>query len=121
MKKILLLEDELVLWRLYKEKLEKSGYKVTHVKNIDEAEKSLRLFLPDIAILDHWISWDEKTWVYLISKIKSMYEEAKVIILTNYHHFSLRKRAHEAGADDFLLKIDHSPAFLAKYLKENFA
>lgn len=118
--KILILEDEEVLGRLYKKKLIKSGFKVEWIKTIGKIESSILTLKPDIVLLDHSISGEEKSGMDLIPFIKNFLPNVKILMLSNYSDFHLKEKALEYGADDYLVKINHSPQILADYIKNKF-
>lgn len=118
MSKILILEDEEVLGRIYKKKLEASGYEVLWCKTAEEAEDAACVYEADVVLLDHGIKGMEKSGIELIPHIKKMRPEARVIMLSNYSAHELQNDALYRGADAYLIKINTPPAVLIDYLKQ---
>lgn len=120
MKKILLLEDEKTLAEFYKKHLEAKNYKVTLAFTIEEAIKTIDSLSPDLAIIDHGIDGEEITGLDFIPILKDKHPETIVIMLSNYSHRELREDAANAGANDFLVKLNTSPRVLAQYVENLF-
>jgi len=53
MKKLLILEDNLILGDIYKKKLTREGFKVVWTKTVDESIDTLNNFKADIVIIDY--------------------------------------------------------------------
>ncbi|MDF2379454.1 MAG: response regulator [Candidatus Gracilibacteria bacterium] len=114
--KILILEDEEVLGRIYKKRLEKAGYVVNWCKTAEETELELEHFMADIVLLDHGIKGMEKSGLELIPTVKEHLPNAHVIMLSNYSAEQLQTDAVYKGADAYLIKINTPPKVLVEYL-----
>lgn len=119
--KIMFLEDEDVLGKIYRKKLESEGYKILWVKTVDEAEKQVQGFQPDLVLLDHAIRGKERSGIDLIPLLRSMLPQAKIIMLSNYSAYDMQEAAMKAGADGYLVKINMPPKALVEYLGTLFA
>ena len=117
--KIIILEDEKILGKLYKKALEESDFEVRWEQNIADFEMSSINFKPDIALLDQSLNGEAKTGIDEISFLKSMLPNCKICMLSNYSDFHLREKVLKAGADDYLVKIDHPPHILIRYIQDN--
>lgn len=120
-KRILILEDEEVLAKLYKKNLEAAGFEVVCAVTVEEAIKTLTHFHPNLALIDHGIHGEEQAGLDLVPKLKKLFPDTLVIMLSNYSHFSIRDAAEKAGVNDFLLKLDTSPPMLVEYVKKLFS
>lgn len=118
MKNILILEDEDVIGEIYEKKLKSAGYNALWVRTTSEAEKKANREKYDVFILDHGLVDDDRSGLELIPILTKTNPEAKIIMLTNFSDFQLEKKAKEAGASDYLLKIDTTPKVLIEYVKK---
>lgn len=116
MKKILFLEDEEVLGRIYRKRLERAGYEVRWTKSVKETEEALEDFAPDAVILDHGIHDEERGGVELLPTLKKMAPHSRLIMLSNYSLYDLQEEALKMGADDYLVKINTPPEVLIAFL-----
>ncbi len=117
--KILILEDEEILGKLYAKKLEKADFEVKWINRIKEVEKATSDFNPEIVLLDHGINGEEQSGMDIIPNVRKIVPNAKIVMLSNYSKFHLEKKVIESGADDYLVKLDTSPNTLVKYIKNN--
>jgi len=119
-KKILLLEDEETLGRIYTKHLEMAGFKVKWLKTTVETIETAKEFKADIILLDHSISGEEKTGLDIISDLKAILPDAKIFMLSNYSQFQMEKEVLKAGGTGYLVKIDIPPSLLADYVRKLF-
>jgi len=121
MKKLLILEDEEVLGKIYKKKLTEAGFNVAWAKSIQEAENSIKSNTFDLYFLDQGIAGEEKTGLDIIPIIKETNPKAHITMLSNYSNFQLEQKSIESGASDYLLKIDTPPKKLVEYANKLFS
>lgn len=117
-KKVVLLEDEATLANLYMSKLKEAGFEVMLFEGVDELIRGIDNFKADVAFLDHALHGAEKSGLDVIPALKKSNPKMKVAMLSNYSEFQMEQKAKEAGADDYLLKINTSPATLVSYAEE---
>lgn len=117
MKKVLFLEDEEVLGKIYRKKLEAAGFEVRWTTSIKETEQEMRRFPADVVILDHGIHDDEKAGVELLPVLKGISPNSRFIIFSNYSQYDLQDEALRLGADDYLVKINTPPEQLVSFLR----
>lgn len=115
--KVLLLEDEEALAKLYIKKLEEAGYQTMLCKDTQCLIDCMESFRPNIAFLDHSIQGDDKSGMDVIPVLKEKNPGMKVVMLSNFSEFQIEKAAKEAGADEYLLKINTPPNVLIKVTK----
>lgn len=120
-KKILFLEDEEILGKLYCKKLEEAGYTVKLCKNADELIDHYESFNADVAFLDQGIKDHNVSGMDMIPVLKKGNGDIKIVMLSNYSEFQMKDQAKEAGAHDYLLKINMSPSKLVQYTHGIFA
>lgn len=92
----------------------KAGYSVDTVKDGYEALAHLKAKSPHILILD--LLMPEKSGVEILSAVREVSPETKIIIYTAVAKYENSKYAR--AADRFLLKADTSPEKLLQAIKE---
>ena len=104
--KILLVEDDLSLLKIYSNKLKISGFDVSVAITGDEALRKVKTELPDLVLLD--LILPGKDGFRVLEEIKSDPKTKKipVVILSNLGQESDIKRGKELGAIDYLVKSD---------------
>lgn len=105
MYKVLLVEDEMVIRQGLRELIRQSAhsFEVTgEMTSGREALNYLKSEMPDVMITD--IRMREMDGLTLVEKVKQMYPELLVIILSGYGEFEYAQRAIEYGVLHYLLK-----------------
>ncbi|SFE94197.1 Helix-turn-helix domain-containing protein [Paenibacillus algorifonticola] len=105
MYKVLLVEDEMVIRHGLRELIHQSvhSFEVTgEAANGSEAIAYLKCDLPDVMITD--IRMREMDGLVMMGKVKQMYPELVVIILSGYGEFEYAQKAIEYGVFKYLLK-----------------
>lgn len=121
MNKILILEDEEVLGRIYKKYLVAAGNEVQWVATVKEAEDLIPSFQPDLVLVDHGIKGEDKSGLELIQFVKANYPTIKLVMLSNYSHSQLKEEVLAAGADEFLIKLNTPPKVLVTRVQQLFS
>ena len=116
MKKVLILEDEEIIGRIYANGLKDAGFQVKWETTTNGAIETARKFKPDIILLDHAIRDEEQSGLDIIPELKKMLPDSSVIMLSNYSHTQLEKTALDRGAIGYLIKLETTPAFLIDYI-----
>jgi DNA-binding response OmpR family regulator len=108
MKKILLVEDDQFLVRVYKVKLKELGYDVTYLSDGSEVLKTALETKPDLIMLD--IVMPDKDGFAVMREIKGNpdTQNIPVMVLTNLNNESDRKTLMNLGALMFIVKANHS-------------
>ena len=108
MDNILIVEDEDFLIMALKDNLVAEGYTVDIARNGDEALKKIQKKKPSLVLLD--ILMPQKDGFYVLEEIKKNPERQliPVIVLSNLGEDKVIKRALDMGADDYLVKSQHS-------------
>ena len=117
MKKVIILEDEEILGKIYKKKLEEAGFEVFWKKTIVEIEELITQIKSDIVLIDHGIRGYEKSGIDIIPNVRKNIPNAKIIMLSNYSQQELQKKAIELGASAFLIKLNTPPKVLVNFLQ----
>ena len=107
-KKILIVEDDDYISKIYEIKFAKEGIAISIARDGEEAVKKASTENPDLILLDLMIP--KKDGFEVLEEIKSTSKNAKtpVIVLSNLGQASDIERAEKLGAQDFLVKVDHS-------------
>ena len=106
--KILVVEDETFLVKIYAVKLKKEGFEVSIANDGEEAVKMAALVKPDLILLD--LILPKMNGFEALEKIRSNPDNKKtpVIVLSNLGQEEDIKRAESLGADDYLVKANFS-------------
>lgn len=114
MKKILVVEDEIPLQKLYKTELERAGYEVHVVFDGKTALKKIKTTAIDLMILDIRIPGEDGLAVLSTIKSNPAMAGLPVIIVSVFSDPQLIDSAKRMGAADFIVKVDFSMADLIK-------
>lgn len=117
-KKILIVEDEILMGQMYKDKFEQAGFDVCWATTSEQAMELARKEKPDLILLD--ILLPTENGVSFLGKLR---KEPKigntlVVAFSNYDDPKAEKEALELGAKDYLLKTDYTPDALVKEIKK---
>lgn len=122
-KKILYLEDDVAVGKMYKTALEKQGYEVDLELDSIKAQKSLNgLAWFDLLLLD--IILPVRSGLDLLKEIRSGSSPAKNIpayILTNVDRPDYRQQATALGVQKYLLKLSTTPNLLVEEINQFFS
>ena len=107
-KKILVVEDETFLVKIYSVKLKKEGYDVAIATDGEEAVATAPRFDPDLILLD--LILPKMSGFEVLAKLKANPATAKVpvIVLSNLGQSEDVERAKTLGAIDYLIKSNFS-------------
>jgi CheY-like chemotaxis protein len=121
MPKVLLVEDDPLIIRLYQKTLKFAGYDVQSANNGLEALEQLPAFQPDVILLD--IMMPEMNGVQFLNKMNSGSGESKipVIVLTNIADSDVTLSAVSAGAALILIKSQTEPDDVVTAIKRVLA
>jgi len=118
-KKVLLVEDDLALLKIYSNKLRLGGFDVSPATTGDEALRKAQVELPGIILLDLILPGQDGFMVLASLKQDSKTKKIPVIILSNLGQESDIARGRELGAVDYLVKSDVSLNELVDKVKAN--
>jgi DNA-binding response OmpR family regulator len=120
MKKILILEDEEIIGRIYANGLKDAGFQVRWETTTNGTLETAQKFYPDIILLDHAIRDEEQSGLDIIPELKKMLPDASIIMLSNYSHTQIEKTALGLGAIGYLIKLETTPTLLVDYVNNLF-
>ncbi|HSX28100.1 MAG TPA: response regulator [Candidatus Saccharimonadales bacterium] len=103
-KKILLVEDDEALAKVYIARLELEGFEVKHVSNGEEALSVAVSYKPDLILLDAMMP--KITGFDVLDILRNTPEtmNVRIIMLTALSQAKDRERAEKLGVDDYLVK-----------------
>ncbi|MFA6252453.1 MAG: response regulator [Candidatus Paceibacterota bacterium] len=118
MKKILIIEDEKILFEMYKFKFTKAGYEVFSSIDVEGGLKIAQKEKPDLVILDMLLP--KESGLNFLKKRKDIPAIANipVIVLSNFDDSETKTKALELGAKNYLIKSNFNPAEILKQLKD---
>lgn len=118
MSKILIVEDNQVLVKMYKIKLDLEGFQVETASEGQEGLEKLNDFSPDLILLDLAMpGMDGFEFLEELRKNEKL-KEITVIIFSNLGQESDIKRAKELGAKDYLIKVNLTPRQVVEKIRQ---
>lgn len=117
MTKILLIEDDPLIYRLYQKLFELEGYQTELAVNGQEGLDKLKSFQPDIILLD--IMMPTMNGLEMMTKLKAdeTVKNIPVVVLTNVADMHVTNMALEKGAILFIIKSQSEPAEVIASIK----
>jgi CheY-like chemotaxis protein len=117
-KRILLVDDDIIVLRIYRSGLEHLGYQVETAPDGLAAIQSIRKSKPDLVVLD--LMMPKMSGVDVLKFIRSTKElkSLPVVVLSNAYMDEMAHQAAEIGAEKALLKAGCTPARLGQTLQE---
>ncbi len=118
-KKVLLVEDDTMIIKMYDRKLTMDGFEVFSSFNGEEGLEILSREIPDVILLD--IMMPKMNGFEMLKRVKadSRYKDIPVIILTNLGDRSEDvKKSKELGASDHLVKANTALRDISAKIKE---
>lgn len=103
-KRILLVEDDQALAKVYVSRLELEGFEVRHVLNGEDALSTALQFKPDLIVLDAMMPKISGFDVLDILRNTPETMNVRVIMLTALSQAKDKEMAEKLGADDYLVK-----------------
>lgn len=107
-KKILIIEDDEHVSKVYEMKFSKEGYDTIFVTNGEDGVEKIAIEKPDLIILDLMVP--RKDGFVVLEEIKKNPDLAKipVLVLSNLGQQSDKDRAIALGANEYFVKVSHS-------------
>ena len=118
MPKLLLVEDDEILIRMYRTKLERENFEVDTAQDGEECLTKIREFKPDIVLLD--IVMPKLNGLDVLKRVKAQPElkGIPVVILTNAPVHIAAKECLQLGALGYIIKSDNTPSEVVKKVRE---
>jgi len=106
--KILIIEDDVHLARIYNVKFQKESLFPVIAGDGEEGFKAIMQHKPKVVLLDLMLPKRDGFWVLEEMKKKGLLGASKVLVLSNLGQKSDIDRAMKLGAENYLVKVDHS-------------
>jgi DNA-binding response OmpR family regulator len=109
MKKILIIEDDLIVANIYRNKFSIEGFQVDIANDGMTGLEAIKTFRPDAVILD--LMLPKMTGVELMKKVRSEvdFQKLPIIVFSNTYLTNMVQEAWKAGATKCLSKANCSP------------
>jgi len=117
MKKIIVVDDELLLRDVMYDYLSSQGYDVLLAADADKALELVEAEVPHIALID--IKLPKLSGIELTRLIKQNYPDMFIIIMTGYPSLDTAATAMKNGASEYIIKpfrLDELNKIIKKYL-----
>ncbi len=117
MKRILLVDDDPLVLRIYGDGLRRRGFEVETAEDGLAAARFLQKVKPEAIVLD--LMMPRLSGVEVLKYVRSRSDLAKVpvVVLSNAYMSDLAREAAAAGADKGLIKVACTPAIMAETLE----
>lgn len=121
MKKILIVEDDLVVADIYRNKFSVEGFQVETASDGQAGLDSLRVFQPDAMILD--LMLPKISGVDVMRKVRSdaAFQKLPIFVFSNTYLTNMVQEAWKAGATKCLSKANCSPKQLIELVRTTLA
>jgi len=121
MAKLLLVEDDALLIRLYQKKFTKDGHTVVTARDGEEGMRLAKKENPDLILLD--VMMPKVSGLQMLEQIKSdeKTRAVPVIILSNVSSEEQQEKAVELGAVAYIVKSNNDPIAVAAKINEILA
>lgn len=115
--KILLIEDDLPMVKMYNTRLEKENFEIEVAYTGEEGLEKIKEWLPDLVVLDLMIP--KIGGMELLEQLRadSKTKNLPVIILSNLSQEQDIVRSRELGVKDFLIKANFTPSQVIEKIK----
>ncbi|MGH7968485.1 MAG: response regulator [Limisphaerales bacterium] len=118
MKRVLLVDDDPVITRIYQVGLSRRGFQVDSARDGLEAIKALRVSIPDIVVLDLMMPRLSGVEALRLIRKEPRWAALPVVVLSNAYVDQATREAAALGAQKGLLKMGCTPLLLEKVLYE---
>lgn len=121
MKKILFVEDDALIARVYSQKLAAEGFDVAVAEDGLAAMKRLPEFKPDIVVLDLLMPKFTGVDVLKFMRQRADFKDTRVIVFSNSFLSNLVEQVATIGVEEALVKAAVTPARLVQVINRLFA
>lgn len=118
MTKILVVEDDIYLLKLYQEVFTKDGFEVKTAEDGQQAMQIANEFLPEVILLDLMLPYVDGFAVLEAIKADPKTKDTMVIIATNLDSEKQREKAKSLGAATFLVKSGDTPGKIVEEVRK---
>ncbi len=120
-KKILIVEDEIMLADVMRDEFVTAGFDVSVGRDGVEGLAMAQALKPDLILVD--VLMPKMDGITMLKNLRTNPEFAKIpaAVLTNLNDSQTIQDALESGAYDFLVKSNWNPKDMVKYVKEKLS
>ena len=119
--KILIIEDDRFIAKMYQTKLSLEGYDVDVAENGALGIEKIKSFSPDLVLLDIIMPEVDGFGVLEAIREDDTIHSTQVIVMSNLAQEDHLKRAKALGAKDYIVKSQFTPMDVVKKIKEVLA
>ena len=116
--KILIIEDDMYINKMYQLKLNLEGYEVEIAENGKVGVEKTKSFKPDIVLLDILMPEMDGFEVLKVLKADSEMKKIPVLIMSNLGQEDHIQKGKEMGAVGYIVKTQYTPAKVVETIKE---
>jgi DNA-binding response OmpR family regulator len=109
MKKVLIIEDDPITGKIYRQKFEMEGFRVDVAGDGQAGLQKLSEFQPDLVLLDLMLPKVNGVEVLRRIRQEAIYQELPILVFSNAYLANMVTEAWEAGATKILTKVNHTP------------
>ncbi|MFO1488668.1 MAG: response regulator [Verrucomicrobiota bacterium] len=121
MKKILYVEDDVLIARLYSQKLASAGFEVVVAEDGLAAVQRLREFTPDLVVLDLLMPKLTGVDVLKFMRQQPALKDIRIIVFSNSFLSNLIEQVASIGVEEALIKASVTPAKLVDVINKTLA
>lgn len=103
-REVLVVEDNYDICEMIKDILGEQGYNVTIARNTKTALEAAEKIKPHLIILDIWLEGNHLDGIGLLKKLKQMFNEVPIIMISGHANVELAASTIRFGAYDFIEK-----------------
>ena len=115
--KVLMIEDDPVLQRMYISKLTESGYEVDLARDGSEGMYKALNINPDLVLLDLMLPKVDGFHILAEMRKNPKTQKTPVIIMSNQGQAEDATKALQLGADDYIVKLNNPPSTVIKKIQ----
>lgn len=117
MAKVLIVEDDQFLARMYKKKFEVAGFEVEVAMDGEDGLLKMRTLKPDIVLMDIMMPKLNGIDAIVQAKSDSQIKDIPVLVLTNLSNTDDAQSAVKSGAIGYMVKSDFTPSQVVEKVK----
>lgn len=118
MTKILIVEDDLFLQKMYSKKLQVEGFEVSLAQDGEEGLAKIKSFIPDLVMMDVMLPKLNGLEALERAKADPAIKDIPILILTNLSAPVDAETAVEKGAIGYMIKSDYTPTQIVAKIKQ---
>lgn len=115
---ILVIEDERMLAEMYRDKLERSGFKVHSAFDAEEGLEMAIKVKPNLILLD--ILLPRENGISFLEKMRQTKEISSIPVITfsNFDDSQAKVSAQKLNVKDYLIKTDYTPKEIVEKIRQ---